>query len=64
MRERMDAELWNARHDQFSKWLDERVHAAGSALGRGGGAVRVPVQFAAAVAAVSLAGLTLGTVFV
>ncbi|HEY0012077.1 MAG TPA: hypothetical protein VGB79_04405 [Allosphingosinicella sp.] len=64
MRDRMEAELWNAHHDQFSQWLDGRVSRAGSALRRGGSAVRVPAQFAAAVAAVSLAGLTLGTVFV
>ena len=64
MRDRMDAELWNAHHDQFSQWLGEGLSRAGAALRRGGGAVRVPVQFAAAVAAVSLAGLTLGTVFV
>jgi hypothetical protein len=64
MRDRMDAELWNAHHDQFSQWLDGRVARAGAALKHAGSAVRVPVQFAAAIAAVSLAGLTLGTVFV
>ena len=64
MRDRMDAELWNAHHDQLSQWLDGRVSRARSVLSRAGSAVRVPVQFAAAIAAVSLAGLSLGTVFV
>lgn len=64
MRDRMDAQLWNAHHDQFSEWLGRRMDAAGGALKRGGAAARVPAQFAAAVAAVSLAGLSLGTIFV
>jgi hypothetical protein len=64
MRDRMDAELWNAHHDQFSEWLDGRLRRAGAALKSFGSAARVPVQFAAAVAAVSLAGLTLGTAFI
>jgi hypothetical protein len=63
MRDRMDAEMWNADHDQFSQWLDARLAGASAALRRSGGAMRVPAQFAAAVAAVSLAGLGLGTVF-
>jgi hypothetical protein len=63
MRDRMDAELWNAHHDQFSQRMDTGAETAGAAPSRGGGALRVPVQFAAAVAAVSLAGLGLGTVF-
>jgi hypothetical protein len=64
MRDRMDAESWNAHHDQFSQWLDGGLAGAGAALRRTGRAAQVPVQFAAAVAAVSLAGLSLGTVFV
>ena len=64
MRDRMDAEGWNAHHDQFSKWLDDGIAGARTALRRTGAKARVPVQFAAAIAAVSLAGLGLGTVFV
>jgi hypothetical protein len=64
MRDQMDAEMWNAHHDQFSEWLDLRVRAAGTAVRQSGRLARVPAQFAAAVLAVSLAGLSLGTVFV
>ena len=59
MRDQMDAEIWNAHHDQFSEWLDGRVAAAGGAL-RGGGRLvpRVPGQLIAGLFAV---GLTLAT---
>jgi|GEM_PF-2106734 len=61
MRDQMDAEIWNAHHDQFSEWLDERVAAAGQAL-RGGGslAARVPAQLLATLLAVSLTFATFG----
>lgn len=64
MRDRMDAEIWNAHHDQFSEWLHLRLRAAAGAARQGGRLARVPVQFASAVAVVSLAGLGLGTLFV
>lgn len=64
MRDRFDAEIWNSGHDQFSQWLDGRVRLTGAALRKGAGAVRVPAQLLAAVAAVSFAGLSLGSVFV
>ena len=64
MRDQMDAEMWNAHHHQFSQWLERHAARAGATLRKKGRAAQVPVQFAAAAIAVSLAGLTLGTVFV
>ena len=64
MRDRFDAEIWNGSHDQFSEWFGGALRGAAGALRRGAISVRVPVQFAAAVAAVSLSGLSLGAVFV
>ena len=61
MRDQMDAEIWNAHHDQFSEWLDERVAAAGRALLSGGTlAGRVPGQLVATLLAVSLTFATFG----
>lgn len=61
MRDQMDAEIWNAHHDQFSEWLDERVAAAGTTLRRGGTlADRVPAQLLATLLAVSLTFATFG----
>ena len=59
MRDQMDAEIWNAHHDQFSEWLDGRIAAVGAAL-RGGESLagRVPSQVLAGLFAV---GLTLAT---
>ena len=55
MRDQMDAEIWNAHHDQFSEWLDGRVAAAGAALRASGSlASRVPGQLIARLFAVSL----------
>jgi hypothetical protein len=61
MRDQMDAEIWNAHHDQFSEWLDGRVAAAGAAL-RGGSslAARVPGQLVASLFAISLTLATFG----
>ena len=59
MRDQMDAEIWNARHDQFSEWLDQRFAAAGETLGSASAAgARVPGQLLATLFAV---GLTLAT---
>jgi hypothetical protein len=63
MRDRYDAEIWGSAHDQLSEWLDERARRAGGAPRRGAGSVRVPAQLVAAIAAVSFAGLSLGSVF-
>ena len=55
MRDQMDAEIWNAHHDQFSEWLDGRIAAAGAALrGRAELAARLPGQLLAGLFAVSL----------
>lgn len=61
MRDQMDAEIWNAHHDQFSEWLDGRVAAAGAAL-RGSGSLvaRVPTQLLAGLLAVTLTLATFG----
>ena len=64
MRDQFDAEIWNAHHDRFSQWLSGGAARTGASLGRMLRAVRVPAQFAAAIAAVSLAGLSLGSIFV
>ena len=55
MRDRMDAEIWNTGHDQFSEWLNEGVAAAGTSLRRSGTlAGRVPGQVLATLLAVGL----------
>ena len=55
MRDQMDAEIWNAHHDQFSEWLDGRVAAAGAALKRPASfAARIPGQLIAGPFAVGL----------
>ena len=61
MRDQLDAEIWNANHDQFSKRVDDRVAAAGAALRRSGTlAGRVPGQLLASLLAVSLTVATFG----
>ena len=61
MRDQLDAEIWNANHDQFSKWVDDGVAAAGAALRRSGTlAGRVPGQLLASLLAVSLTLATFG----
>ena len=61
MRDQLDAEIWNASHDQFSQWLDDRVAAAGATLRRSGTlARRVPGQVLATLLAVSLTLATFG----
>jgi hypothetical protein len=55
MRDRMDAEIWNASHDRFSEWLDHGIAAAGAALRRTGTlAGRVPGQVLATLLAVGV----------
>ena len=61
MRDQMDAEIWNAHHDQFSEWLDGRVAAAGAALRRTASIGRhVPGQLVAGLFALSLTLATFG----
>ena len=61
MRDQMDAEIWNAHHDQFSEWLDGRVAAVGAVLrGSGSLAARVPSQVLAGLFAVGLTVATFG----
>jgi len=61
MRDQMDAEIWNAHHDQFSEYVDGLVRRAGAAL-RGGASLagNVPVQLVAGLLAVSLTLVTIG----
>jgi hypothetical protein len=55
MRDQMDAEIWNAHHDQFSEYVDGVVAAARRSLRtRGTPAGRVPAQLFAGLFALSL----------
>lgn len=61
MRDQMDAEIWNAHHDQFTEWLGERLAAAGGALRKGTPlAGRAPGQLLATLLAVSFTLATFG----
>ncbi|HEX8642463.1 MAG TPA: hypothetical protein VF702_00960 [Allosphingosinicella sp.] len=59
MRDQMDAEIWNAHHDQFSEYVDGLVHRAGTRLRRSLALTgEVPAQLAAGLVAVGLTFLT------
>jgi hypothetical protein len=59
MRDQMDAEIWNAHHDQFSEYVDGLVHRAGASLRRGFSLTgQVPAQLVAGLVAVGLTVLT------
>ena len=59
MRDQYDAEMWNAHHDQFSKWLDAAFSGVGKALRRRlGNLPEAAPQLMAATAALSLTLLT------
>ncbi|HEX9933182.1 MAG TPA: hypothetical protein VGB08_10110 [Allosphingosinicella sp.] len=55
MRDQMDAEIWNAHHDQFSEYVEGLAAAAARSLRRSGSlAARLPAQVLAGLFAVSL----------
>ena len=61
MRDQMDAQIWNAHHDQFSEWLDGLVLAAGAKLrGSFERAGQAPAQLLAGLLAVSVTLATFG----
>ena len=59
MRDQIDAEIWNANHDQFSEWIGAALGQARAALDKGlARSSPAAAQLLAAAFAVSLSLLT------
>jgi hypothetical protein len=60
MRDEMDARIWNAHHEEFSRAMDGAIGALGVALRLGASrAVSLPGQLLSLVAAFGITALTL-----